>query len=70
MSVTLNNKVRMFQSPESLSVEERDSEVRALLAQGLLRMLLNKNRKMGELALTCQQVRGMNVRPSHQKVNA
>ena len=70
MSVTLNNKVRMFQSPESLSVEERDSEVRALLAQGLLRMLLNKNRKIGELALTYQQVRGMNVRPSHQKVNA
>ena len=70
MSVTLNNKVRMYQSPESLSVEERDSEVRALLAQGLLRMLLNKNRKIAELALTVSRNNGMNVRPSHQKVNA
>jgi hypothetical protein len=60
----------MYQPPASLTLEERDSEVRALLAQGLLRMLLNKNKKIGEIALTVSRNNGMNVRPSHQKVNA
>lgn len=48
--------IRMYLPPEKLTPEERDAEVRALLAQGVLRVVLTRRTKTGGLALTGQRV--------------
>ena len=62
--------IRMYLPPEKLTPEERDREVRALLAQGLLRVVLTRRTDTGGLALTGRHVRAMNVPPRSIGVNA
>jgi len=48
----LHTPIRMYLPPEQLTPEERDSEVRMLLAQGVLRVVLTRRTEKGGLALT------------------
>ncbi|MHB9023429.1 MAG: hypothetical protein ACYC7E_04560 [Armatimonadota bacterium] len=63
-------RIRMYLPPEALTPEERDTEVRALLAHGLLRVVLTRRTETGGLALTGRRVRVMNVLPPRPEVNA
>jgi len=60
----------MYRPPDTLTPDERDAEVRALLAHGLLRLVLTRRTEKGGMALTGSSVRAMNVPPRSIGVNA